>query len=251
MMPIERTVEESFEEEARKAKETAVEKHKAGDLVGAKEFAAKAKDLDPKLGGLLRLSAVLDVQIAFAKKINGELTDWYAVLAVDPTADHETILNGYKKLVFDIIYDVDDTVGYDEANKILAEAWNCMFSERRKKAYDRSRKINISLQNGGRRDELVMSPPLVEKPKSTIKVSLDRWASAEETNPIHCEIVPASDFLKFDKERVGENQVWAAYDDDGMPRYYAMIHSIVSREPMTLCVSWLDAMNGDEPVTVK
>ncbi|RVW99302.1 Chaperone protein dnaJ 49 [Vitis vinifera] len=51
--------------------------------------------------------------------------------------------------------------------------------------------------------------------------------------------VPDPDFHDFDKDRTercfGDNQVWAAYDDDdGMPRYYAMIHSVISVNPFKM-----------------
>ncbi|CAL9243002.1 unnamed protein product [Arabidopsis halleri] len=56
--------------------------------------------------------------------------------------------------------------------------------------------------------------------------------------------VPDADFYDFDKDRIqssfGENQVWAAYDDYGMPRWYALVHRVVSQEPFKLCVSWLN-----------
>uniref|UniRef100_A0A7C8ZL69 Aldose 1-epimerase n=1 Tax=Opuntia streptacantha TaxID=393608 RepID=A0A7C8ZL69_OPUST len=58
--------------------------------------------------------------------------------------------------------------------------------------------------------------------------------------------VPDPDFYDFDKDRTerafGENQVWALYDnDDGMPRYYAMIHSVISQDPFRVRISWLSS----------
>ncbi|KAL9261587.1 Chaperone protein dnaJ 49-like protein [Drosera capensis] len=63
--------------------------------------------------------------------------------------------------------------------------------------------------------------------------------------------VPDPDFHDFDKDwtekSFGENQVWAAYDeDDGMPRYYAMIHSITSRRPFRMRMSWLNSKSNAE-----
>ncbi|KAM7269088.1 hypothetical protein ACFE04_024585 [Oxalis oulophora] len=59
------------------------------------------------------------------------------------------------------------------------------------------------------------------------------------------------DFHDFDRDRIehsfGENQVWAAYDDDdGMPRYYAMIHSVISLEPFKMRISWLNSKTNTE-----
>ena len=63
--------------------------------------------------------------------------------------------------------------------------------------------------------------------------------------------VPDPDIHDFDKDctelSFGENQVWAAYDeDDGMPRYYAMIHNVISLKPFKLRISWLNANNNSE-----
>lgn len=63
--------------------------------------------------------------------------------------------------------------------------------------------------------------------------------------------VPDPDFHDFDKDRTErsfeDNQVWAAYDDDdGMPRYYAMIHNVISRDPLKMRISWLNSKTNSE-----
>ncbi|KAL8140125.1 hypothetical protein V2J09_006146 [Rumex salicifolius] len=63
--------------------------------------------------------------------------------------------------------------------------------------------------------------------------------------------VPDPDFHDFDNDRTedsfADNQVWAAYDDDdGMPRYYAMVHSVVSRKPFKMRISWLNSKSNAE-----
>ncbi|KAL5848487.1 hypothetical protein ACOSQ4_006500 [Xanthoceras sorbifolium] len=63
--------------------------------------------------------------------------------------------------------------------------------------------------------------------------------------------VPDPDFHDFDKDRTeksfGDNQVWAAYDgDDGMPRYYALIHSVISLNPFKMRISWLNSRTNTE-----
>ncbi|KAF2311483.1 hypothetical protein GH714_024221 [Hevea brasiliensis] len=71
------------------------------------------------------------------------------------------------------------------------------------------------------------------------------------TDPSLSMTVPDPDFHDFDKDRTeksfGDNQVWAAYDDDdGMPRYYAMIHSVISTKPFRMQISWLNSKNNRE-----
>lgn len=63
--------------------------------------------------------------------------------------------------------------------------------------------------------------------------------------------VPDPDFHIFDLDRsescFGENQVWATYDNtDGMPRYYAMIHEVISLNPFKLRISWLNSKSNSE-----
>ncbi|KAF5732223.1 hypothetical protein HS088_TW18G00914 [Tripterygium wilfordii] len=63
--------------------------------------------------------------------------------------------------------------------------------------------------------------------------------------------VPDPDFHDFDGDRVEksfrDNQVWAVYDDDdGMPRYYAMIHNMLSVKPFKMRISWLNSKSNSE-----
>ncbi|KAL2465478.1 DNAJ heat shock N-terminal domain-containing protein [Abeliophyllum distichum] len=63
--------------------------------------------------------------------------------------------------------------------------------------------------------------------------------------------VPDADFHNFDEDRIeecfSENQVWALYDDDdGMPRYYALIRDVMSRKPFKVRISWLNSKSTAE-----
>ncbi|KAK3035879.1 hypothetical protein RJ639_033016 [Escallonia herrerae] len=83
----------------------------------------------------------------------------------------------------------------------------------------------------------------------------DRTNSADDSTkgsmtPMSID-VPDPDFHDFDRDRTercfGENQVWAAYDDeDGMPRYYAMIHNMISLNPFEVRISWLNSKTNSE-----
>ncbi|XP_030531385.2 uncharacterized protein LOC115741554 [Rhodamnia argentea] len=64
-------------------------------------------------------------------------------------------------------------------------------------------------------------------------------------------VVTDPDFYNFDKDRTedsfADNQVWAAYDDDdGMPRYYALIHTVMSLKPFKMRISWLSSKTNQE-----
>ncbi|KAL6972075.1 hypothetical protein U1Q18_031758 [Sarracenia purpurea var. burkii] len=72
----------------------------------------------------------------------------------------------------------------------------------------------------------------------------------EELAPVSMN-VPDPDFHDFDNDRTessfGDNQVWAAYDDDdGMPRYFAMIHKVISLNPFRMRISWLNSKTNSE-----
>ncbi|EPS73083.1 hypothetical protein M569_01674, partial [Genlisea aurea] len=63
--------------------------------------------------------------------------------------------------------------------------------------------------------------------------------------------VPDADFHDFDMDRTedsfGDDEVWAAYDDDDrMPRFYAHVSKVVSRKPFKLRVRWLNPKPCDE-----
>ncbi|GAB4826263.1 hypothetical protein Ancab_009128 [Ancistrocladus abbreviatus] len=63
--------------------------------------------------------------------------------------------------------------------------------------------------------------------------------------------VPDSDFHDFDLDRTelsfGDDEVWAAYDtDDGMPRFYAFIHEVISVKPFKMQISWLTSKSNIE-----
>ncbi|KAL9225385.1 hypothetical protein vseg_001318 [Gypsophila vaccaria] len=63
--------------------------------------------------------------------------------------------------------------------------------------------------------------------------------------------VPDPDFYVFDHDRLqhcfNENEVWAAYDnDDGMPRFYALIQEVTRSDPFKLKLSWLNSRNTME-----
>ncbi|OIV89462.1 hypothetical protein TanjilG_21661 [Lupinus angustifolius] len=68
--------------------------------------------------------------------------------------------------------------------------------------------------------------------------------------------VPDPDFHDFDGDRIEnafrENEVWATYDDDdGMPRFYALINCVVSKKPFNMRIGWLSSKTNDELAPIK
>lgn len=63
--------------------------------------------------------------------------------------------------------------------------------------------------------------------------------------------VPDSDFHDFDTDRTEKafhgDQIWATYDDeDGMPRYYALIQKVLSTNPFKVRISFLTSKSNAE-----
>ncbi|XP_055819777.1 uncharacterized protein LOC129888791 [Solanum dulcamara] len=60
--------------------------------------------------------------------------------------------------------------------------------------------------------------------------------------------VESFDLYNFDKDRVERSfkkgQVWAVYDDDGMPRDYALIDDIISAHPFEVRLNWLELQSN-------
>ncbi|GFP91317.1 Dnaj homolog subfamily b member 12 [Phtheirospermum japonicum] len=77
--------------------------------------------------------------------------------------------------------------------------------------------------------------------------------NANEQNAVMMKMmkVPDPDFYDFDQDRTersfASDDVWAAYDDDdGMPRFYALIHKVISKRPFRLKISWLNSKTTTE-----
>ncbi|KAJ0960223.1 hypothetical protein J5N97_001956 [Dioscorea zingiberensis] len=63
--------------------------------------------------------------------------------------------------------------------------------------------------------------------------------------------VPDPDFYDFDKHRseksFGSDQVWATYDnEDGMPRFYALVQKVISLKPFKIRISFLTSKTNSE-----
>ncbi|XP_076948223.1 uncharacterized protein LOC143620399 [Bidens hawaiensis] len=105
---------------------------------------------------------------------------------------------------------------------------------------------------------------LKKKARSEILRKLKEWDSMENSQEVEVSqtadeqeqeepamSVPDPDFHEFDLDRTensfDDNQVWSAYDDDdGMPRFYALIHKVLSRKPLKMKISWLNSKTTSE-----
>ncbi|XAR64388.1 hypothetical protein NMG60_11024701 [Bertholletia excelsa] len=112
---------------------------------------------------------------------------------------------------------------------------------------------NIMINSGRQGQDKIGEPVIVKNESHVNKSSPGRSVSnvdKDSLQPMAID-VPDPDFHDFDKDRrercFGENQVWAAYDnDDGMPRYYAIIHNVISLNPFKIRISWLNSKTNSE-----
>ncbi|XP_071690637.1 uncharacterized protein [Rutidosis leptorrhynchoides] len=131
--------------------------------------------------------------------------------------------------------------------------------------------INDSVNRNRELNYFELRHMLMKKAQTEIRRKLNEWNSEEksqdkiEENNVSQNIqiadnqekedpamsVPDPDFHDFDLDRTEnsfeDNQVWACYDDDdGMPRFYAIIHKVLSREPLKMKISWLNSKTTSE-----
>ncbi|PSS07663.1 DnaJ subfamily B member like [Actinidia chinensis var. chinensis] len=109
--------------------------------------------------------------------------------------------------------------------------------------------VNDEKKDGNKNDVFVDTKNSFQPKNSSLAAS--NVDSDEKAAEVMLMSVPDPEFYNFDKDRMeksfSENQVWAAYDDDdGMPRYYAMIHGVISKRPFKMRSSWLNSKNNDE-----
>ncbi|MCD7464998.1 hypothetical protein HAX54_000350 [Datura stramonium] len=99
------------------------------------------------------------------------------------------------------------------------------------------------LGNGERRRDLSIK-------KGTLSKSSKKGKGPRQDD-LEIVAVESFDLYNFDKDRVERSfkkgQVWAVYDDDGMPRDYALIDDVISVHPFEVRLNWLEFQsNGDE-----
>ncbi|KAK4362604.1 hypothetical protein RND71_017845 [Anisodus tanguticus] len=137
---------ECIKDEAVKAKEIAERKLTERDIAGAQRFALKAQNMFPGLDGLSQFLEVVNVYVAYEKKIHGEV-DFYGVLSVDSSADDETIRKHYRKLALALHPDKNQSVGADGAFKMISEAWSLLSDRTKKMVYDNERAKRDAIRN--------------------------------------------------------------------------------------------------------
>ncbi|CAL9197447.1 J protein JJJ2-like [Musa acuminata AAA Group] len=111
---------------------------------------------------------------------------------------------------------------------------------------------NVVHRNATNQDRVVESMSdteqfATEKNSSNVQSS----DSDNECNEPVSIVVPDPDFHDFDIDRsersFESDQIWATYDDeDGMPRYYALVQQVISLKPFKVRMSFLTSRSNSE-----
>uniref|UniRef100_A0ACD5WY30 Uncharacterized protein n=1 Tax=Avena sativa TaxID=4498 RepID=A0ACD5WY30_AVESA len=170
---------ECNKEEALRAREIAVRKLGSKDFIGAQKIALKAQMLFPKLENISQVLNVCNVHCAAEARVNGEM-DWYAILQVEPTADHAIIRKQYLRLAFSLHPDKNCFHGAEDAFKLVGDAHKILCDQTMRSRYD------IRRQNASRKAPKQATQQ--QKKNDTSKHNVPGYVLAFWTICPHCQM---------------------------------------------------------------
>ncbi|KAJ4966175.1 hypothetical protein NE237_018024 [Protea cynaroides] len=143
----------------------------ARDLVGSKNFAVRAQEMDSSLDGVDQILAIVDVLLAAEKRINNHF-DWYAILQLGSQSnDLELIKRKYRRLALLLHPDKNKSVFADNAFKLVVDAWAVLSNPSKKTLYDNE--LNLF-------SKLVSSKPLHQQKQSVRRSPRDKKKKASK-----------------------------------------------------------------------
>ncbi|KAK1648663.1 hypothetical protein QYE76_066468 [Lolium multiflorum] len=166
-------------EEALRAREIAVQKLGKRDFIGAQKIALKAQVLFPELENISQVLNVCNVHCAAETRVNGEM-DWYAILQVEPTADHANIRKQYLKLAFSLHPDKNCFHGAEDAFKLVGDAHKILCDQTTRSQYD------IRRQNASRKAPTQATQQ--QKKSDTSKQNVPGYVLTFWTICSHCQV---------------------------------------------------------------
>ncbi|KAM0844130.1 hypothetical protein ACQ4PT_057256 [Festuca glaucescens] len=166
-------------EEALRAREIAVRKLGKKDFIGAQKIALKAQVLFPELENISQVLNVCNVHCAAEARVNGEM-DWYAILQVEPTADHANIRKQYLRLAFSLHPDKNCFHGAEDAFKLVGDAHKILCDQTTRSQYD------IRRQNASRKAPTQVTQQ--QKKSDTSKQNVPGYVLTFWTICSHCQV---------------------------------------------------------------
>ncbi|KAJ6825791.1 uncharacterized protein M6B38_375480 [Iris pallida] len=150
-------------------------------------------------------------------------------------------------------------------NEVLKtlEKWNSAAAAKSAKKENAKKKLRWKESATERVKEVRVSDTIqvnkMDELKSNVKqasakkdLSVDQTADSDKKMIEAVKLdVPDPDFHDFDKDRTEKSfnadEIWATYDDeDGMPRYYALIQKLISLKPFKVRMSFLNSKSNSE-----
>ncbi|KAJ0078133.1 hypothetical protein Patl1_37137 [Pistacia atlantica] len=182
----------SNREEAERWLITAEKVLSARDFHGARTFAIRARESDPRFDAPNHVLAVADTIIAAEPIINtvngNQVHDWYAILQLGRfTQSSELIATQFRKLALLLSPERNRLPYSDLCFKLVTDAWSVLSNPSRKIMYD----TELQLSQFGERPRQTQMPPPISPPRP-IQTEPTRPIQAESTHPLHAEAVRPS-----------------------------------------------------------
>ncbi|CAL0305176.1 unnamed protein product [Lupinus luteus] len=182
--------------------------------------------------------------------------------------------NGGIRFANQLVSQNDNAAGYCKRNgtkDVLQQQWRTMLIEKARNSIHKNLgELKVaSIPTNSRKEKNTDAQIRVKKERATsgVKHAAPELVESEtvgnkcfsadsEVTEFLTMCVADPDFHDFDGDRIenafGKNEIWAVYDDDdGMPRFYALINSVISKKPFKMRISWLSSMTNEELAPIK
>ncbi|KAF9612315.1 hypothetical protein IFM89_038918 [Coptis chinensis] len=231
-------------EAALKEKRLAETLVKIKDYNGARTKLLKAQKLFPKLDYITDMIKVC--KILCAANVHGCFKDWYCILEISVDADESRIRSKYEMLVKSLERIRNVFPGTNSALTVVKNAFDVLCDKKKRLIFDseRERACNpLCIVEG------FMRNAVAEREVGLERVERKKRDIVHELNRVSCGKKSDSNHYGFGNNRKAElfavGQIWAAYDEERMPRCYARIDK-VGHSPFRLGVTWLKPAPGTD-----
>ncbi|OMO99292.1 hypothetical protein COLO4_13368 [Corchorus olitorius] len=241
--------------------EEAKEKISGGDYLGARRILLQLKRDVPALDDISGMLAVCDT--LFSASLGFMDCDFYFVLQIPPEATNSDIKASYNKLtvLIEPIANANNFPGAASALRMVQDAYSGLSNPEQRKVFDEKRARQLECYASGILDSEATetlcqtheNSSSCESPKmGCYKAGDDIITDAEVSINLGETQAQSSclkdcnqDYYNFVNARKRDiysvGQIWATYDEEGLPRKYARI-TWIDESSFRLLVSWLNPL---------
>ena len=253
-----------------RAREAIENKMLARDYISARALILEALKVFPTLDQASEMLTVCEILCSAEVELPGSGVDWYWVLQLFASANPATIKAQYQKIVSRLNHIKDDFPGTELALKFAVDAFSVLSDPVKKAEFDSKRNMfqdmseNANSESSSRPKRAAGevcsgNGDVDEKQKKKICALEASWVmdqvntldndnlqkavgDIEENHALRKQ--PEKDFYDFEKWRKAElfsvGQIWAAYDQENMPRPYGKIDKVIPQK-LQFYVTWFKA----------